>query len=304
MDEQLDLKWSWDDLRTILAISRTGSLSGAARLLGSSHPTIYRRVRDIEQRFSLELFERTATGYLPTPTCELVLETAERMAADVQGLDAALGAEQIAVRDTLRVSCSDTIFFYVLGAPLASFKKCYPEVTLDIQVTNDFINLQRHEADIAIRVSRRSSGNLHGVRLADIGLGVHAHKDHPAVTDRPLDITAHDWIGFDESMSLTGMARLMAERGLERNVAFRVNSLVAACEAVRQGMGLAIVPYYAKAAIPDIVALEAPEAEIVNELWIVSMPATQRRPAARAFFQHMQAAFAPLQPALVKPTGG
>ena len=301
MDEQLDLKWSWDDLRTILAIARTGSLSGAARMLGSSHPTIYRRVRDIEQRFGLELFERTATGYLPTATCELVLETAERMAADVQGLDATLGAEQIPVRDTLRVSCSDTIFFYVLAEPLASFQRQYPEVKLDVQVTNEFINLQRHDADIALRVSRRSSGNLHGVKLADIGLGVHAHRDHPAVSQQPLELKSHDWIGFDESMSLTGMARLMGELGLERNVAFRVNSLVACCEAVRRGIGLAIVPYYAKPAVPDIVALDAPDAEIVNELWIVSMPATQRRPAARAFFQHMQDAFEPLQPDLVKP---
>ena len=302
MSEQIKHQWSWDDLRTVLAIAQTGSLSGAARNLGTSHPTVYRRVRDIEKRLNLELFERTAKGYLPTASCEVVIETATRMAADVEALDTALGVDQIAIQDTLRVSCSDTIYFYVLGPVLATFQVRFPQVSLDVQVTNEFINLQRHDADIALRVSRRSSANLHGVKLADIGLGVHAHKDHPAVKEMPLDLKSHGWIGFDESMSLTAMARFMAEHGLERHVTFRVNTLVACCEAVRQNMGLGIVPHYARRTNPEIVSLDAPEAEIVNELWAVSMPAAQRRPAVRAFFKHIEKAFAPLQSGLVKPS--
>lgn len=301
MSEQIEHQWSWDDLRIILAIAQTGSLSGAARRLGSSHPTVYRRVCDIEKRLNLQLFERTATGYLPTPVCEVVVDTAERIAGDVEALDAALGIEQVAIRDTLRISCSDTIYFYVLGPLLADFARRYPEVSMDVQVTNEFINLQRHDADIALRVSRRSSANLHGVKLADIGLGVHAHRDHPAVREDPLNLKAHKWIGFDESMSLTAMARFMSEHGLERNVTFRVNTLVACCEAVGQNIGLGIVPHYARRTNPEIVSLNAPEAEIVNELWAVSMPAAQRRPAVRAFFRDIEKVFVPLQPGLVKP---
>lgn len=301
MNEQKEHRWSWDDLRIILAISQTGSLSGAARQLGTSHPTVFRRIRDIEQRLDLHLFERTAKGYLPTPTCDVVIETAHRIAEDVEGLDATLGAAPVAIRDTLRVSCSDTIYFYVIGPVLAEFQQRHPEVEFDVQVTNEFINLQRYDADIALRVSRRSSANLHGVKLADIGLGAHAHKDHPAVNEDPVDLRRHNWIGFDESMSLTAMARFMSEHGLERNVRFRVNTLVACCEAIHQNIGLGIVPHHVRRTNTDIVSLNAPEAEIVNELWAVSMPAAMRRPAVRAFFRHVEEAFVPLQPWLVKP---
>ena len=230
-----------------------------------------------------------------------MIATAERMASDVRALDKELGGEEIPVRDTLRLTCSDTVYFYILAPLLSEFRRRYSEVTLEVTVTNDFVNLQRHDVDVALRVSRRASEHLHGVRLAEFGLGVHAHKDHAARMDRPVALGDHDWIGFDESMTYTGVARFMAEHGLERRVVFRVNSLIACCEAVRQNIGLGILPYYAGAAIDEVVCLDGVENEVRTELWAVTMPAMRRKPAIRALFDYLEETVPPLQPTLLRP---
>ena len=301
MDEQGLQDWRWDDLRTVLAIAHSGSLSGAARQLGSSHPTVFRRIRDIENRLDLKLFERSATGYLPTPAGDMVIAAAERMAANVEELDIELGNGDVSIRDRLRITCSDTVYFFILAPLLSQFRQLYPDVTLEVAVTGDFVNLQRHDADVALRVSRRASEHLHGVKLAEFGLGVHAHKDRAAAMTRPVVLNEHDWIGFDESMTYTGVARFMVEHGLEPSVVFRVNSLIACCEAVKQNIGLGVMPYYAGAALDDVVCLEDVTDEVRTELWAVSMPAMRRRPAIRALFSYLEESIAPLQPMLLRP---
>ena len=117
----------------------------------------------------------------------------------------------------------------------------------------------------------------------------------------PIVLTDHDWIGFDESMTYTGVARFMIEHGLERRVVFRVNSLIACCEAVRHDIGLGVMPYYAGAALDDVVCLDGVADEVRTELWAVSMPAMRRKPAIRALFSYLEERMAPLQPTLLRP---
>jgi DNA-binding transcriptional LysR family regulator len=57
----------WDDLRIVLAVFRESTLSGAARRLGVTHSTVFRRLGAIEQQMGARLFERFRDGYVPTP---------------------------------------------------------------------------------------------------------------------------------------------------------------------------------------------------------------------------------------------
>lgn len=77
---------SWDDLRTVLEISRSGSLSGAARQLGVSHATVFRRLRNIERRLGVLLFERSPGGYQPTLAGEEMAQAAARVHQEVEGV--------------------------------------------------------------------------------------------------------------------------------------------------------------------------------------------------------------------------
>lgn len=57
----------WDDLQIVAAVAEAGTLSGAGKKLGISHATVFRRLNSMEERLGVELFERSRSGYSPSP---------------------------------------------------------------------------------------------------------------------------------------------------------------------------------------------------------------------------------------------
>ncbi|MEQ9247916.1 MAG: LysR family transcriptional regulator, partial [Nitratireductor sp.] len=77
----------WNDLRLVLAVGRAGSLTGAAKALGLSHPTVFRRLGELERRIGVTMFERSRHGYAPTVAGEEAIAAAGRMEAEVHALE-------------------------------------------------------------------------------------------------------------------------------------------------------------------------------------------------------------------------
>jgi DNA-binding transcriptional LysR family regulator len=296
--EQRAPNWDWDDLRTVLAVADSGSLSGAARLLGTSHPTVYRRIRELEARIGTVLFDKAATGYLPTNAGEIAINTARKVAVEVNALNLELGLGAPPVAGELRLSCSDTVYPYILAPMLAEFRRLYPDVSLQVLVTNELVNLQRQDIDVAIRSARRSEQTLYGIKLSDMTIGAYAARGHPVLEERPVRLSAHDWVGYDETLVTSGLARFMREHDLERRVVFRANSLLVACEAIRNGIGLGLMPAHVAAANDDVVRISAPDAEVHSELWAVSTRFQQQKPLIRAFFAFIEEHMKPLRTTL------
>src|SRR5215467_10452788 len=69
---------NWDDLRVVLAVAESGTISGAAAVLRISHPTLSRRLRQIESRLGVRLFERTPSLCRPTQAGEEMRTLASR----------------------------------------------------------------------------------------------------------------------------------------------------------------------------------------------------------------------------------
>jgi DNA-binding transcriptional LysR family regulator len=78
---------NWNDFRLILAISRAGSLKGAAQSLGHDHSTVFRWLNALEAKFQVQLFERNAGAYLATDAGERMVLAAERMEEEALALD-------------------------------------------------------------------------------------------------------------------------------------------------------------------------------------------------------------------------
>ena len=76
---------AWDDFRTVLAVCREGTLSGAARLLGVNHSTVFRRINALEEKLGVRLFERLPEGYAMTEAGESVRTGGQRPIASLHG---------------------------------------------------------------------------------------------------------------------------------------------------------------------------------------------------------------------------
>ena len=160
----------WDELRTFIEVARDGSLSGAARRLGLTQPTVGRHIDALEAALGLSLFTRSPRGLTPTPAALALVPHVEAMAASADALARAASGEASADRGVVRVTASDVIGCEVLPPILAAFRAVHPGIAIELALTNRNEDLARRDADIAVRMVRpdpeRAGGPAHRRRRA------------------------------------------------------------------------------------------------------------------------------------------
>jgi len=144
---------NWDDLRYVLAISRGGGLNAAARQLGVNTSSVFRRLGALEQQLEVRLFERIRTGYRLTPAGEAFAETAGRIEAETASVERKIKGTDTRLEGHIRLNSSDIVVQYALPKWLAEFRQTYPDVTMEIAVTADYVDLSKRDVDVVIRAT-------------------------------------------------------------------------------------------------------------------------------------------------------
>ncbi|MGJ7507891.1 LysR family transcriptional regulator [Variovorax sp. GT1P44] len=142
----------WSDVRIFLAVARSGSLSGAAQLLGMSQPTMGRRVRALEDSTGQRLFQRGRDGFQLTDEGASVLLHAERMEEEALAIERQLAGQGGELQGLLRVSSSDWFGLHVLSPIVARFVALHPAVRIDLITDTRFRDLARREAELVFRI--------------------------------------------------------------------------------------------------------------------------------------------------------
>lgn len=287
MDEQ---NISWDDMRTVLAIAQAGSLSGAARELGVSHATVFRRLGAIEQRLGVKLFDRGRDGYAPTSAGEDVAEAAARIEAEVVGVERRVAGRDLLPSGTLRVTTTDTLLNGLLSPIFADFRRSYPEISLEIAVSNVLLSLSRREADLAVRPTQSPPENLVGRRVGSIAQAVYGASAVFPREDEPLELEAVDWIGPDETLWYRQLDAWMKEQGYDAQCHYRVDSLQGMLAGVRDGIGVAVLPCYLADGDVRLVRLSDTLPELANDLWLLTHPDLRRVERIRTFMEFVATA--------------
>lgn len=154
------LDYRWDDLRVFLALFRHRTLSGAGAALSLDASTVSRRLAGLEEALGATLFDRTRDGVLPTAAAEQLLSAAE----DAE--NAAFAVARIAEglerspEGTVRITAPPLLVDAFLAPAMPGFRKRFPALTLELLASASFADLTRREADIALRMSRPSTGDL------------------------------------------------------------------------------------------------------------------------------------------------
>lgn len=279
----MNTNFEWNDLKTILAIARAGSLSGAGRLLKVSHATVFRRLGHIEDRLGVRLFDRLPGGYLPTPAGEAAVGAAERFETEVQQLESQIIGRDLRPSGTVSVTTTDTLYFFMLSSVFSKFCRAYPEIDLNIVVSNDSFDLSRHEADIAIRPTFTPPEFLIGRKLGVIQQAVYCHRniEHqpPGRADKPEHPA---WIGPDKSMPYDALKLWMQDNGLNTRIRMHVNSVLGMYAAVRDQMGLAVLPVYLASQDNVLKPCSKPISALAVDLWLLSPRSLRKTARVRA----------------------
>ena len=215
----------WDDLRYVLAVATAGSLAGAARSLGVNHTTVLRRVGAFEKRLGLRLFERLPTGYVLTAGGEELIAAARQIDDTVTTLERKLAGQDLRLSGTVRVTTTDTLMGSILPEILAEFREAHPGIQVEVAVSNLMFNLTKRDADVAIRPAEDPPETLVGRRVAKVAFAIYGSAALSRATQgrRPAD---HRWVGPDDSLAGTSVARWMRAELPDSEIALRADSLL------------------------------------------------------------------------------
>ncbi|TGD96386.1 LysR family transcriptional regulator [Methylobacterium nonmethylotrophicum] len=247
---------SWDHYRAALAVIEEGSLSGAARALGLTQPTLGRQIAALEQALGVALFTRSPAGLAPTEAALTLAPYARSLKATAEALHRAVTAEAEGLVGRVRVTASEVVGAEVLPPILAALHARHPDLALDVVLSDRMQDLLRRDADIAVRMAPPTQDALVARRVGTVRLGLYAHRRYAAqrgLPEGPADLARHSLIGFDaETPFLRAMMRVAPPLG-EARFAWRSDSTLAQLAALRAGFGLGVCQTALAARDPDLI---------------------------------------------------
>jgi DNA-binding transcriptional LysR family regulator len=275
---------SWDDFRYVKAIADTRTLAGAAAELSVNHSTVFRRLAQIETGLGSRLFERSRAGYALTPCGEEMVRLAERMGEDIIAFERQVTGHDLRPSGELRVTTNDTVLVHMMTGIFAAFRKAYPEIVLDVVVSNQALNLSKRDADVAVRATDRPPEALIGRRAAGIAWAVFAASDKaPETFDADADARGADWVGFGENLANLKAAKWLREHAAHDRIVYRINTVLGLAEACAAGIGFALLPCFIGSATAGLTRLTPPVAELNNGIWLLTHADLRQTARVRAF---------------------
>jgi DNA-binding transcriptional LysR family regulator len=282
---------SWDLYRTFLSVLKEGSLSGAARALGLTQPTVGRHIDTLEQMLELSLFVRSQTGFEPTEAAASLATYAETLAATSAALlRAASGLGHNSpqdIRGTVRVTASEIVSVEVLPPILAGIRRQYPQIAIELAPSNRIENLLRREADIAVRMQRPEQDVLIARRIGNIEVGMHAHRSYLKRCGTPSswkDLSGHTLIGIDQETGYTRSLRHLFG-GLQRDdFHMRTDSDVTQLACIRAGIGIGFCQVRLAQRHGALVRVLPELFSLQLETWLAMHENLRSNPACQAVF--------------------
>jgi DNA-binding transcriptional LysR family regulator len=164
---------NWDDMRYLLAVARSGSMSGAARLLEVNHATVIRRIRSLEEQLGTPLFDRIGHNYSITPAGQVAFDAAEQMETQSVGVERMVLGQVAGLSGTIRVTAPDPLIKSFILPGLSLFSERYPEILVDLSPSMRSYDLGSREADVAFRVTTSPPEDLVGSKIVNLMMAVY-----------------------------------------------------------------------------------------------------------------------------------
>lgn len=231
----------WNLIRSFAAVAEAGSLSGAARRIGVSQPTLGRHIAELEQALGLVLFRRGHGGYEPTQQGLALLARAQAMREQAEAFSRLAFGTAETVSGTVRIAASEVVAACVLPAMLARFAQAEPGIEIEIVASDLVENLLRRDADIAIRMVEPRQLDLVARKVTDIPLTACASRAYLDRRGRPValqDLLGHDLIGFDRSNDMIEAFRRLGVTVDRHAFRLRSDNQLVLWNAVRAGNGI------------------------------------------------------------------
>ena len=170
----------WDLCKTFVAVAETRSFAAAARRLRSSHPTVGRKIVELEGQLGIPLFARSNEGLSLTSHGQKFREHVDAMAAAALRAEAAVSATGAQARGVVKLSIGATLASHWLMPRLGPFLRRHDHIQIEIITYPYPASVRRREADVVLRPVDSGEENLIGRKIGRLGTGFYASRDAAA----------------------------------------------------------------------------------------------------------------------------
>ena len=287
----------WSLVQAFLAVAETGSLSAAARALGSSQPTLGRQIKTLETQLGADLFLRQARGLALSETGAALIAPAQAMRAAAGQIALTAAGRTARLEGTVRITASVAMAMYHLPPIIAKIRVAEPHIAIELAPSDATTNLLYREADIAVRMYRPTQLDLVTQHLGDVELSVFAAHSYLARRGEPISMDQlgdHDFVGYDRNNDIVEgfrAAGVLIGRDFFRT---RCDDNVVYWELVRAGCGIG----FAQALVgrADPLVRELPFGQMVPklEMWLTAHQAMRQTPRIRRVWDLLAEGLRPL----------
>ncbi len=279
--------FDWNDVKALLAVARGGSTAAAARELGVNQTTVARRLEALERDLDVRLVERSQTGASLTDAGLGLVAECEAMERAAIALRQKVDAHRRGIAGVLRVTLSEMLAATIITPLLPEFREIYPDVALELVITDEMLDLEAGEADVAFRGARAlPDSNLVARKISATAWTLYCSRDYATrmgLPAAPADLKDHLLIGgTDEPQTIPGLEPMLREApGVTPTL--RSTSMTNLFASVRAGLGIGPMPCLLADAEPDLVQVFPPRADSMAYTWLLTRPELKDAPRVRAF---------------------
>ncbi|ANS87999.1 HTH-type transcriptional regulator PtxR [Vibrio scophthalmi] len=241
----------WEGVSEFVAVAETNSFTGAARKLNTSVAQISRRVAALEDRLAVKLLHRTTRKVTLTEAGQVYFEQCKLLVEGLELAELAVTQLQTAPKGKLKITAPVTYGEMHIAPLLHEFLLLYPQLDLELNLTNQTVDLIENGYDIAIRLGRLRDSTMIAKRLSSRQLYVCASPDYIQRYGAP-----HTLSELSHHQCLVGSVEYWhfqdknSEKSLRVSGRIQCNSGFALLDAAKRGLGLVQLPdYYVQAGL-------------------------------------------------------
>ncbi len=282
----------WNSLKVFLAIARHGSLSGAANELVVNHSTIFRRLQAFEEKIAGKLFERINNRYQLTTLGHELLTLAESIENSFEGIDRHIVGKDFKPKGNVKITAPNNLAYRYLPRYIADFTLQYPQIQIELLVSNQALNMSNRQAEIAVRATSSPPEHLLGRKLCSLDWHVYASQKYSekyALPKTMQDLIEHRLIGASGALSRLS-AFVWQDKHWAKQIQNRCDDLTAMSYLVESGQTLAFLPEDQDR--PELIKLFAIPESKPSDIWLLTHPDLRNVQRIKLLMQHLTKSFA------------
>lgn len=256
----------WDALRYFLVVARSPSIREAAKTMKVSHSTVLRQLNLLEEQLETRLFDRNSVGFQLTAAGEDVFRSVLDIEESTQYIQRIATGRDTSLEGLVSINMPEILTHPSVLPDFSEFKQSFSKIKIKINQSYRMVDLNKREADIAVRLTNTPPDDLVGRKIGKLTLSAYCTNDY-ALQHKPLSQQSKAEIIAYGTPEKWNTDNELLENFSHLDVTGYFDNVLLQIELTKQGLGVGIIPTTIADQEPMLVRLV--DESISYDIWIV-----------------------------------